>query len=201
MAAIKAKYSPTYRAQMERIKNLPKWMIDFAKAQVKRDAINLIKEFKEGLIKNNFRLDPLKPATIRQKEKMNYPAPKRPLYGIGEDEPRSYMNMLRIRELKYGFKVYPSWAKHHKSDLKLRTLLEIHEYGKTFENKGGTLTVIPPRPAFRKAYERLLKKRKKLETEKVRRELNRFINQGKKDYFEKLKERIESDAEKLRMLD
>jgi hypothetical protein len=196
---IKVKYGTHYKQQKERLKQLPQFMLDFAFAQVKRDAVDLIKNFHDGIMKNNFRLQALAPATVRAKARQGMPMPKSPLYGKGDAmADRAYSNMMRLRKLRFGWQVYPSWAKHHTSDLKLRDLLKIHEYGKKFINKGGTITNIPPRPAFRKAYERLLKDRKKLASEVLKKELSRYINTGKKDYFEKQKEISHADMLRIK---
>ena len=196
MAAIKANVKPLNQVDA-RMRELPEVWWNFMMSETKRQACRMVVNFQEGIKKNNFQLERLKSATIDKKYDKAYPAPNRPLYGLGETDV-AFLNMLRIRKLKYGWKVAPSWAKHRESNLPLRALLEIHEYGKSFVNAGGTVTRIPPRPAFRKAYERTLKQQREVSGPEVRKKLNEFIRTGKKEYFEKAQQVAESDAIKIK---
>ena len=145
---VKAKFSQNYWAKRKRIQRLPKIMLKVADTTTKKDAIGLIRVFREGIIRNSFRLKALGGKTIARKTAKGLPKPKTPLYAFGELEDKSYLNMMRIRRLKKGYRVAPSWARHHESQLKLRDLFIVHEYGTVIIKKDGTVIRIPPRPAF-----------------------------------------------------
>lgn len=181
---VKTKFSNSFQAKKARIQKLPQLIDDTMMGHLKGSATGIVEEFKKGIRLNNMGLQKLKDATIAGKIRNNYPKPETPLYGLGDREERSYINMMRIKKLKNGYKVYPSKAKHHKSNLKLSDLFKIHEYGCTMNLKNGTTVRIPPRPAFFKAYERqMLKMRKdKKETSRdVKKAITEFINTAKRD--------------------
>lgn len=182
---IKMKFSDSYEAKKKRIQRLPILVEGYADNFSQKNANSLIENFQDGLRKNSFKLPPLKPETVRRKTAQGLPKPRVPLYGQGDQEDeKSYINMLRIRKLKNGYRVYPSWAKHHSGDIELRTLFWIHEKGAVIRQmRGGKIVVIriPPRPAFRKAYLRTLRQIRQRETSKdVRRAITRLINTGDK---------------------
>ena len=174
-------YSSNYHAKMKRIQRLPRRMDGFFTTSAKKDAVGLIDTFRDGIIKDDFGLEPLKPSTVKSKAGM--PKPTTPLFGLGDTiEKKSYLNMLRIRKIKRGFKVFPSWAKHHTSKLQLRWLFIIHEYGAIIrQNRGGKIVLIriPPRPAFRKSYDRYMGSKSKREpTDKVSKAIIQLIKTG-----------------------
>lgn len=170
-------FSTTYAAKKKRIQRLPQFLGNAVRAQAKRDAVGVIKEFQDGIEDNSFRLEKLKPATVKQKRRRGYRRPKTPLYGLGEGK-RAYRNMLIIRTRGKNYVVRPSTRRHHISQLRLNELFIIHEMGATIR-RGGKYTRIPPRPTFLKAYQRHLRKRAKLEpTIEVRRGMAEYINRA-----------------------
>lgn len=192
---VKVKFSQKYWAKRKRIQRLPKIMIKVADITSKKDAIGLIRTFREGIIKNSFRLKALQPPTVMRKRAKGLPKPKTPLYGFGELKDKSYLNMLRIRRLKKGYRVAPSWAKHHESKLKLRDLFVVHEFGTVIrQERGGKeiLIRIPPRPAFFYAFRRHMARRKKAdEAKEVGRAITQYVMTGKQNLLNKIQERAE----------
>lgn len=180
---IKAKFSDTYNAKLKRIRRLPTLVNQVADSATKRDANGIVKDFQNGVRKNNFSLENLKPETIKRKQAQGYTKPRTPLYGEGDSDPNSYINMFLVKKLKNGYRIFPRWAKHHDSDVSLRVLFYVHENGAIINN-GKTLIRIPPRPAFRKAFQRYLRRRAKQETSKdVREAINETIKTGKTTKF------------------
>lgn len=189
---VKVKFSLDYQAKIKRIARLPQMMEDHITSQLKGLASEIIDEFQKGIRYNNMGLKPLKDTTISSKRRKNYPLPENPLYGLGDTEDKSYINMMRIRKLKNGYKIYPSKAKHHKADLPLSALFIVHEYGCTIVTKTGTTIRIPPRPAFHKAYERVMlrMKRDKRETSRmVKKAMTEYINSANLDKFKEMESR------------
>lgn len=153
---MKIKFTSEFYKKQRRIENLPKFYVNMMMGKTKKDAIEFIKLFQQGIKYNELGLIKLKDGTIKQKKNMNYKKPETPLYGAGLDiDNKTYINMLRVKKLKNGWKVYPSWGKHHKSKLPLRALLEIHENGKIINTKNGIIK-IPARPVFKKTKQRYL---------------------------------------------
>jgi len=189
---VKAKFSNSFNNKKNRMKRLPLIVDDSMMGQLKYTATMIIEEFQKGIRANNMGLKKLQQATEDGKSRKGYSKPDTPLYGLGDRSDRSYINMMRIKKLKNGYKVYPSRAKHHTSKLKLKDLFIVHEYGCTITMKNGTVVRIPPRPAFHKAYERVINKMKrdKRETSRtVKRAMTEYINNGKKELLEKIKSR------------
>jgi len=189
--SVKVKYSNTYHAKRKRIVRIPKFLHPVMMAMAKRDAVRMITEFKSGIKSNSFGLERLEDETIQRKRLLGYTLPRVPLYGEGdENKDRSYVNMLRIRNIKRGWKVYPSWAKHHSSDLKLRDLLTVHEFGTIIPTDKGFIR-IPPRPAYLRAYKRVLKARKAPEAAaEVKRAINKHINDADTSYYQRVQNRL-----------
>jgi hypothetical protein len=188
----KMKFSNEFHAKLARIARLPQMVEDTMMGHLKGSATGIIEEFKKGIRMNNMGLRNLKEATIRGKIRAGYPKPETPLYGAGDREDRSYINMMRIKKVKNGYKVYPSKGKHHKSDLKLNDLFRIHEYGCTINMANGTTVRIPPRPAFFKAYERQMLKMKKDKKETstgVKKAITEYINTAKRDLLYEIERR------------
>lgn len=156
---MKAVFSASYRAQQRRIANLPKYYGDAVRTVLKRDAATLIDLFRKGIMDKSLGLENLKPVTITSKKRKGYERPEAPLYGEGAKEKRSYANALRIYARGgNGYSVRAKAGEHHSSGLPLKAIFEIHEFGKTITMKNGRTIKIPPRPALRKANERLQRK-------------------------------------------
>ena len=164
-------FSIKYNAVRSRVARLPKLVEAAASAQVKRDGLRLIEFFQTGIREGTFDLVPLEDSTIVGKRLQGYTKPETPLYGAGDDEEMSYINMLRIKKVGTRRRlVFASTDKHHKSRLNLRSLLEVHEQGmvisqtRTNESTGKSTEVlirIPPRPAFSLAFKQVLRARLK----------------------------------------
>lgn len=183
---IKIKFSDSYQAKIKRIRRLPKLVGQAADTSTKRDVEGIIEDFQDGIRKNNFPLARLKYSTIKGKQKKGYSKPSTPLYGAGDSEDNSYINIFIIKKLKKGYRIIPRWALHHEAGIPLRTLFFIHENGAIINN-GKTLIRIPPRPAFRKAFQRYLRKREKAETSKdVKEAIRETIRTGKTNKFKRV---------------
>jgi len=188
------KFSPNYEAVKKRIQRLPKLVNEAADTFSKKDAVFLIETFQKGLSDGSFPLQVLKPDTEKQKAARGYSKPQNPLYGAGASEDKSYYNLFRIRKIKNGYRVYARWAKHHDSALPLRVLFGIHENGALIKQPNGAIIRIPPRPAFRLAYQRYLKKRVRQENvRKVQDAINALISGREKELQELGKKSRETD--------
>jgi hypothetical protein len=188
------------------MKYADKHMEEFLKAHAMNYAIRLVEIFQNGIKKNDFGLIELKEATVKAKQNMSflkgrgkgkakaeipYKKPGTPLYGAGLDiDKKTYINMLRIFTKKDNYTVAPSWAKHHKANMKLRELWDIHEKGCTIVRANGATIRIPPRPAFFLAHRRFLaEKRQQNPSEKFRKELKKFVETGSSEWFHDLAEK------------
>jgi CxxC motif-containing protein len=180
----KAKYSAAYKAKKARIKKLPQIGKLVISGMRKKDALELVKIFHDGIKKNKLGLQKLEKITIENKKARGYKQPRTPLYGLGdESEKKSFVNMLRIKKLKNGWKVVPSRGKHHEANMELRQLLKIHEMGATIQ-RGETLIRIPARPAWRLSVEKFLRGlRKEQEDKKLKKAITIYINKGRDEYF------------------
>lgn len=195
---IRAKYSNSYQAKKYRIKRVPRFTGDAVRGMLKRDANRVIEIFHDGIKNDTFNLEYLSDATVQNKEYKGYSQPETPLYGAGdESDDRSYVNMLRIRQLKNGWKVYPSTALHHEARIPLNVLFKIHEFGAKITTKNGSIIQIPPRPALLLAYKQLLREirqSKKEMSRDVKSAINELINTAESqylNYFIKLKDNKE----------
>lgn len=172
-------FSNNYWAKRKRIQRLPKLYENYAEGVIKKDMIGIMDAFHDGISDDAFGLDALAGSTVKQKIRMGYEKPGTPLYGKGDREPKkSYANMWRIRKVAEGWKLFASWAKHHKSKLTLRHLLAIHEKGITITLPNGTLIRIPPRPAFLYAQRKFASdklKNKKERAREVKKAIKKFI--------------------------
>jgi bifunctional DNA-binding transcriptional regulator/antitoxin component of YhaV-PrlF toxin-antitoxin module len=184
---IKPKFSKNYDAVKSRIRRLPKLVEQTADTFSKKDAVALIQTFRDGIKNDSFGLTRLKTKTVLAKSRQGKPKPTTPLYGDGENEKNSYINLFAIRKIKNGYRVFARWAKHHESSLSLRDLFEIHEKGALIKMKNGGIIRIPPRPAFSKTFRRFLNKKKKAENVKaVRDAMDKLIHKGNEQDFKKL---------------
>jgi len=194
---IRAHMSSRLRTVESRIGELKKMAEPLMMSSAKKHAVGVVREFRNGIENNDFGFEPLHPGTVRHKESKGYANPEAPLHGAGKSQdPKSYSRMLRIRKLKAGWKVYPSWAKHHESDLQLRHLLMIQEYGVTIDVtprmrnflhsigihlKTSTTSIrIPPRPAFFYAYRRYMQKAAvKSDSSEMAKAVAEYINEAR----------------------
>ena len=186
---IALKYSDSYAAKMARIKRLPVYYDKAMHGQRKKDGIELIKIFHDGIKENELYLNALAEKTIKGKLKKGYERPGSPLYGKGDKEhKKSYSNMLRLGKLRNGWKVFASWGMHWSGKIKLRDLLKIHEEGATIK-RGEGLIKIPPRPAFWRSYRKLMDKiqtDQKEQSKEVKSAINEYINKGELTRFNKM---------------
>ena len=194
---IKANFSTTYDAKRKRVERLPVLAEKYMSSRTKRDAYGVVEEFRQGIIKNNFKLQRLAESTIRSKRTRGYSRPNAPLYGLGTDSDRSYLNMMRVAKLKSGYKVQPSRGNHHSGRITLRKLYLVHEFGTTIRQKR-RLIHIPPRPAFAKAFKRYIRRRRKMEpSPDVRAIMTEYINSGRQSKGRK----FQNEVKKLRKWD
>ena len=188
---ITAKYSTTMNAMSKRIKNLPKFLNTSVDTVLKRDAQGIVESFKEGISSNRLGLLPLKDVTIKSKRSNGFSKPKTPLYGKGDNNKRSYMNMLIIRKLKNGYRIRVRAAMHY-TGLPFKMLYNIHEFGATISTKKGVI-VIPPRPAKTIAYQQWLRKRKKIDNGTlVKKSINEWIRTARSVTMNHIKSKQEA---------
>jgi hypothetical protein len=187
---VKAKFSSNYYAVAKRLQRLPKFVGEMADTITKKDAEGLIEEYQKGIREKTFHLTALSSITVKIKKDKGYSKPYTPLYGAGDDKKNSLLNALRIRKIRKGYRVFVSWAKHHKSGLTLKQLSAIHEEGALIAvtpkmraflhyigihlKKDTTIIRIPPRPVRKKAFKRFLAK--KLREENIKKARQGIIN-------------------------
>jgi len=182
------KFSLNHKAILSRIKRLPKLVNDAMDAQIKKDVVNVIDEYKKGIRRNNFGLTPLHFLTIKRKISLGQPKPTTPLYGEGDSKKNSMINALAFRKIKKGYRLYRRIAKHHSAEIPLKDLLYIHEHGAIVQFELKEIR-IPPRPVVDKAIIRALKKKKKNEPSRsVKKAINELIKTGNDSMFKKLME-------------
>jgi hypothetical protein len=163
-------------------------------AQRKRDATQVIEVFQDGIDRNNFRLKPLKPETIRRKRRLGMRKPQIPLYGKGHQERNSYINMWRIVKMKRGYRVRPRSAKHWSGRIKLKDLLTVHENGATIDT-GRAVIRIPARPAWERAQQRFLKKLASQEpAAEVRAAIREVMRTGRTGRVSRFIKRVNTEA-------
>lgn len=191
----KARFSESYEAKRARIRRLPTIVNQMMDSMRKRDAVQLIETYQEGLRKNNFNLERLKPQTVQRKMARGGKRPKAPLYFRGDDEKNSYVNMLKMVKLKKGYRVMTRTAKHHEADMSLRELWSIHEHGATIRGRGGSVIRIPPRPALHLAQQRFLKHLKRQEpTREVRKAINEVMRTGKSQTLAQIRKQADRES-------
>lgn len=198
---IKPKFSNKFYAVQKRLKALPKYLEKSVDSLTYNEGEEFIKEYQEGLKKDNFGLKRLHPVSKAMKRLKGYSQPNTPLYGAGETEKNSYINALRLRRIKNGYRVFISPAKHHDSELPLKALFDIHENGcliKVTEKMRAFLPLIgihlrnetefiriPPRPTRKKAFIRYLEKRLKNDStvKKTQKAIKDYIKTGRWQLF------------------
>lgn len=186
-----------------RVEKIPLFADNIFFSITKGRAVDFIKEFRRNIKGDKLATVPLIEPSIMQKIEKGYSKPDIPLYGAGEDEPSSYINMFFLQKLKNGWKARPRWAKHHTAQLQLRHLLNIHEFGVTIvvtprmrnflhyigiHLRADTTAIrIPPRPVAFLSYRNVLNKMKtKDNSQRVKRALNRFIQDGTDNLLQKI---------------
>lgn len=178
---IKPRFSQHYEAIRSRIKRLPRLLPAEVENLSYSDAVRLVKLFKDGIRNDKFHLKELKPATVKAKIRMDYAAPTHPLFGESYKRER-FNNMMEIIRSETRWIVRPKKKDHFKANIPLEVLFDVHEYGATIQgNAFGHPTVIriPPRPAFRLAYEKLLaEKQKGDDAAKLQERIARYIMTG-----------------------
>ncbi len=188
----KFEFSDHYEAKRSRIRRLPTMVAGIADTHAKNRAVNLIETFRKGIRSDTFGLRRLKPETVKRKSRRGLSKPTTPLYALGDQEKKSYLNMMRVRRLKgRGYRVSPSWAKHHESELQLRHLFVVHEYGTVIRMRGGKIIRIPPRAAFTKAFQSMMLQLRNFEppASEVKRAIVRYINTSREDLLKRVSER------------
>lgn len=186
---MKITYSNSYEAKKSRIKRLLKLGDDIVSGSIKKDAEMFINEFKNGIKNDSFGLDKLADISILSKKRKGFSQPETPLYGKGERRKKdTYINMLRLKRLKKGWKIYPSKQMHWSGKIKLFNLFQIHEYGCKIKH-GDSIIQIPPRPAFKLAYQKYLSEKSKNRKEtanEVQKAIIEFFNNSNTNYLNKL---------------
>ena len=195
---IKTKFSQNYWAVQKRIQRLPKIAIPLIDAKIKKDASNFIQNFHDGIMYNSFGLKVLQDGTIQRKRQLGMELPDSPLYGMGDEKrDRSYVNMMRLRKIKKGWRVRPSIAMHYSGKVKLRTLYYVHEFGMII-NTGKAIINIPPRPAGLKAYEKTLRDRSITDnTKKVKNAMREYIRTARIAHINQMRINFLKGLEKL----
>jgi len=195
----KVKKGASLAQKKARLKYLPKIMFPVLMGMTKKNADKFIKIFHDGIKLDKFGLIRLSQFTEKWKRSQGYKKPEVPLFGKGdEDKKKSFVNMLRVKKLKNGWKVFPSWGKHHKANQQLRQLLKIHEEGRTFKVKE-KLIRIPPRPAFLEAMKKF-KKEVNVENQnkQLKSAISQYVNTGKSKYLDNLVRYFEGEGNKNR---
>lgn len=190
---VSARLSRNMRAVETRIKRLPSIMIDQMKARAKKDAMAVIENFQTGIKENLLRLEPLKQSTVKKKQAAGLENSMSPLYGLGFDDPNSYVNCLEVKLVGNRlWAVRPREDWHHgkgydegatpEPRIRLRDLFDVHEHGAVINNafgKAGVVVRIPPRPALRYAYKAYMAERAKADPAvKVRAAIAKHVQDG-----------------------
>lgn len=185
---VKPIFSKGYKAVHSRMQRLPKLTIGMLKTAAKRDAQGVIDLFKDGIENSTLRLRKLKPRTVDEKARKGYQLPGTPLYGVGLDDPKTYINMLEVRNVgNRQYEVLPKKGFHHqepddtRTPIKLKDLFDVHEYGTVIANGFGMgiLIRIPARPALRYAYRLYMRLRAKADPAlAVRVAIAKYIREG-----------------------
>ena len=180
------KFSNSYLGKLRRLKNLPKEAMGMFKSPLHRDALSTMKNFKEGIKKRAFGLKELKDKTIKRKQRQGMEHPETPLLGKGDEKERnSYINMLRIKNIKGGYMVFPSRQKHYSRKIELNRLWAVHELGTTIKRGVGIIR-IPPRPALLMAFRKTMTDRRMSRDAKIlTSSLQKYAMTGNKDILKK----------------
>lgn len=204
---MKKPWSTSTSAIASRIRRLPKMATDLIEASAQHDAEALVETFHDGIKEGKLGLLPLKDATISRKEAMGLDKPESPLYGLGDDFIQgTYSNMMEVVKDQSArkFIVKPREGYHYRlvenkngqsivrDKIKLKDLFIVHEYGTTIANGfgRGILIRIPPRPAFRTAYDKIMDRKRRADpAKKVRKAIMDYVRRNNKSAMEKIIER------------
>lgn len=189
---IKAKLSQSYRAKKARIKRVPTYTGDAINFVAKTKAYKFIEFWQKNVRTDALGVKRLKVKTIKAKRIKGFPKPAVPLYGLGDGDTHTYINMMRIYKIKNGYRVRPGRKKHHESKLSLKDLFQVHEFGATITNGfgKGILIRIPARPTFFLSYKTYLEKMAiKKDDKAVANAIRLYILQGNRSKFNKIKSR------------
>jgi len=208
------KFSTTYEAKRKRIARLPKLVKETAETLALKDALGIVIAYQEGISKNSLSLSKLHSFSVRRKKEAGYQKPRTPLYGAGDAMERTLYNALEVIKKNKRWIVRFSRKRHHASKLTLNQLHLIHENGALIQVtdkmraflhyiglhlKADTKIIrIPPRPAFRKAVNKYLRKKKAQEnTFQVKRAINQLINNNTDSIFKKINQFTEREKEAM----
>jgi len=175
-----------------RVATLPRYMEGAMYSTAKGRAKDFIKYWQRNIRTDALSVRRLKAKTVKMKAKRGYRKPSVPLYGLGDRDPHTYINMMRLYAMKNGYKVAPGRKTHHKSELKLKDLFIVHEYGCTIQNGfgRGIHIRIPARPTFFLSYESfLIKEAKKKKNRMVMNAARQYIRTGRTELFHKIRSR------------
>jgi hypothetical protein len=190
---IRADFSQSYYAKKARVARLPKLYAKSAEAGARYMAEELVRNFHDGIVNDTLGLEPLRPRTVSRKDALGYDEPGTPLYGMGDSESeRSYANMMRIARKGTKFVVRPSKALHWSKKVPLSVMFRVHEYGATITDGFGmgTLIRITPRPAFRYAYAKLMRRLERRDpASEVRVAARKFVRDGDEAAFREIERR------------
>lgn len=177
-------------AKQRRIKHLPRYMESAFYSTAKGRARDFIKYWQRMIRTDALGVRRLKVRTMKNKMKAGYKRPLVPLYGLGDEDPYTYINMMRLYAMKNGYRVAPGRKGHHKSGLKLKDLFVVHEFGCTIRNGfgRGIHIRIPARPTFFLSYESFLMKEAKKHKE-VMYAARQFVKTGRTELFRKIRSR------------
>jgi hypothetical protein len=143
---MKIKFNKSYYDKIKKLKELPDLYEGFLDGISKRNAIQFIKIFQDGLEKDTLGLEPLKESTVKQKRRQGLSKPETPLYGKGKTDKNSLINVFKIVKGQKKYDVVPRRDKHHKAKMEIDTLLRIHTSGATI-TRGDKTWRLPARPA------------------------------------------------------
>lgn len=197
------KFSSHFEAVRSRIRRLPNLIISAGQSILKKDVVGIIEEYKNGIRRNNFKLERLSSFTVMRKKELGMPKPTTPLYGLGDSNKNSLINALMYKKIKNGWKIVRRKAKHYKAKLTLDKLLAIHENGALIKvtprmraylhsigmhlSKNTQIIRIPPRPVLDKAIQRHLRKKERKENvARVRGAIRNLIKTGSQSEFDKI---------------
>lgn len=111
-----------------RDRNTLKGKVEKILKKYKKIILLIALEHLKETIKKGRKLDRLADVTVKIKIKKRMPNPKSPLYGLGEDDPKSMMNGLVFKALgPGGYRIVPEGKHYSGADQKM--LWAVHEYG------------------------------------------------------------------------
>lgn len=193
---VRAQFSQRYEAIRSRIRRLPELYEEMLSAMQEGDARRTRELFRNGILGRELRLTPLTEHTIRAKRDKGYAEPETPLYGLGDSGRNTYAHMMEVVKESEGRQkrwiVRPRDDRHHESGLPLSAMFIIHEFGTTIGNAFGRgITVrIPPRPAFRYAYRKLMRERaQRDDTERVQAAIAQYVRRGDRRAMKQIQKR------------